>query len=214
MKDIVIVGFGGMGREVACFIDMINKKEPTWNFLGFYDDDPSFVGKEGFCGTLDDLNKVDKPTGVVIAVGKPATRKAVVERLNGKNLYFPNIISPDCCFFKEDDYKIGKGNIIGVGCLISLNVTIGDFNILNNHIALGHDVTLGNYNSLMIGTKICGACNIGDRNYFGVNSTVLQTFSVGNDTMVGTGSVIMKNTRDDSTYFGNPAICLLKKKEQ
>ena len=85
-------------------------------------------------------------------------------------------------------------------------------NILNNHIALGHDVTLGNYNSLMIGTKICGACNIGDRNYFGVNSTVLQTFSVGNDTMVGTGSVIMKNTRDDSTYFGNPARSIIAKK--
>ena len=214
MKEIAIVGFGGMGREVACFIDMINKKEPTWNFLGFYDDDPALADKEGYCGTVEDLNTREKETAVVIAVGKPATSKSVIERLTGKNLYFPNIISPDCCLFKEDDYRIGKGNIIGVGCLISLNVTIGDFNILNNHIALGHDVTVGDYNSFMIGTKICGACKIGNGNYFGVNSTVLQTFSVGNNTMVGTGSVIMKNTIDDTTYFGNPAICLIKKKDK
>lgn len=203
-----------MGREVACFIDMINKKEQKWNIIGFFDDDPALAGKDGVRGTVEDLNGLERETGVVIAVGNPAKRRDIVERLTGKNLFFPNIICPDCCFFKEDDYKMGHGNIVGVGCLISLNVTLGDFNILNNHIALGHDVTVGDYNSMMLGTKVCGLCSIGNGNYFGVNSTVLQTFSVGNNTVIGTGSVIMKDTKDDSTYFGNPAVCLLKKKDK
>ncbi|MBR5398463.1 MAG: NeuD/PglB/VioB family sugar acetyltransferase [Bacteroidales bacterium] len=214
MKDIAIVGYGGMGREVACFIDMINKKEQKWNLIGFFDDNPALAGKDCVLGPVEDLNRLERETGVVIAVGNPAKRKAIVERLTGGNLYFPNIICPDCCFFKEDDYKMGRGNIVGVGCLISLNVAIGDFNILNNHIALGHDVTVGDYNSMMLGTKVCGACNIGNGNYFGVNATVLQTFSIGNNTVIGTGSVIMKDTKDDSTYFGNPAICLIKKKDK
>ena len=35
MKDIVIIGAGGFGREVAWLIEDINKIEPQWNILGF-----------------------------------------------------------------------------------------------------------------------------------------------------------------------------------
>ena len=38
MKDIVIVGAGGFGREVKTIIDAINKSNKAYNFLGFYDD--------------------------------------------------------------------------------------------------------------------------------------------------------------------------------
>ena len=38
MKDIAFFGAGGFGREVACLIKRINEKEPTWNFIGFFDD--------------------------------------------------------------------------------------------------------------------------------------------------------------------------------
>ena len=38
MKDIVIVGAGGFGREVKFIIDRINSIKKTYNLLGFYDD--------------------------------------------------------------------------------------------------------------------------------------------------------------------------------
>ena len=38
MKDIIIVGAGGCGREVANWIEDINKEKKTWNILGFIDD--------------------------------------------------------------------------------------------------------------------------------------------------------------------------------
>ena len=41
MKDIAIYGAGGFGREVACLIKRINEKAPTWNFIGFFDNDPN-----------------------------------------------------------------------------------------------------------------------------------------------------------------------------
>ncbi|MDZ5001311.1 hypothetical protein GNF79_20095, partial [Clostridium perfringens] len=37
IKNIVIVGAGGFGREVAWLIEEINKKELQWNILGFID---------------------------------------------------------------------------------------------------------------------------------------------------------------------------------
>ena len=45
MKDIAIYGFGGYGREIASIIKCINTIEPTWNIIGFFDDDKD---KQGF----------------------------------------------------------------------------------------------------------------------------------------------------------------------
>ncbi|MEC1781329.1 PglD-related sugar-binding protein [Schinkia azotoformans] len=39
MKDLIIVGAGGHGREVLEWILDINEVKPTWNVLGFIDDD-------------------------------------------------------------------------------------------------------------------------------------------------------------------------------
>ena len=38
MKDIVIYGAGGYGREIACLIKRLNAVKKEWNLLGFIDD--------------------------------------------------------------------------------------------------------------------------------------------------------------------------------
>ena len=38
MKDIAIFGVGGFGREVLALIQDINRVEPQWNIVGFFDD--------------------------------------------------------------------------------------------------------------------------------------------------------------------------------
>ena len=40
MTDIIIIGAAGCGREVANWIEDINKAKPIWNVLGFLDDNP------------------------------------------------------------------------------------------------------------------------------------------------------------------------------
>jgi hypothetical protein len=38
MRKLVIVGVGGFGREIAWLVERINAMEPTWELLGFIDD--------------------------------------------------------------------------------------------------------------------------------------------------------------------------------
>ena len=45
MKDIAIYGAGGFGKEVACLINRINEKDPSWNLIGFFDDNPAKKGQ-------------------------------------------------------------------------------------------------------------------------------------------------------------------------
>ena len=84
-------------------------------------------------------------------------------------------------------------------------MTIGDFNIFNGYIPVGHDATIGNYNVIMPSCNISGGVVFGDCNFMGVGSVVLQYLKIGNKTRIGTHSVIMRNTKDNYLYVGNPA---------
>lgn len=209
MKDIVIFGAGGLGREVACLIKRINAVHVEWNLLGFYDDGVEVGVRNEYgavLGNVQDLVARDKEVAVAIAIGSPKTVKMIVEKLTkNKSLQFPNLISPDFSISDPDNYSMGYGNIIQRNCTISCNVHLGNFNILNTGIGLGHDARVGDYNSFMPAVKISGEVTIGDCNFFGVGSIVLQQLKVGNGIKLGAGSVLMRNAKDDLLYLGNPA---------
>lgn len=209
MKDIVIFGAGGLGREVACLIKRINSVHPEWNLLGFYDDGIKVGTKNEYgivLGNVLDLAKCDQKMAVAIAIGVPQTVKKVVDILSlNAQLQFPNLISPDFNISDSDNYSMGYGNIIQRNCTISCNVHLGNFNILNTGIGIGHDAQIGDFNSFMPAVKISGEVTLGNCNFFGVGSIVLQQLKVGNRVKLGAGSVLMRNAKDDILYLGNPA---------
>lgn len=211
MKNVVIVGAGGFGREVASLLKRINKVEPTWNFLGFYDDDTNLLPKGTkneygeVLGTTYDLNKVEEHLSVILAVGSPQSVRLIRERLDNPNIVFPNIIAPDAHILDTDNYKMGEGNILSSFSSISCNVRIGNFNILNNRVSFGHDVEIGDYNVFMTACRISGSSNIGNGNLFGVASIVIPNIKVGEGITVSPGSVIVRKPKDNNTYVGNPA---------
>ena len=209
MKDIAVYGAGGFGCEVACLIHSINKNEPTWNFIGFFDDDSSLKGTKNAYGVVlggrDDLNAYQKPLAIVIAIGNPQDLKRVAENIQNENIEFPNLIAPGTIILDEDSMTIGKGNIISFGCYLSHHIVIGDFNILNGFIPLGHDTIMGNYNVIMPSVNISGGVHIGDCNFLGVQSVVLQSVKIGNHVRLGANSVMMHHAKDGALYIGNPA---------
>ena len=209
MKDIVIFGAGGLGREVACLIKRINTDERQWNLIGFYDDGVPAGSKNEYgivIGNAQDLASSNKEVAVAIAIGNPKTVKKIVEILGiNEKLYFPNLISPDFSISDPDNYEIGYGNIIQRNCTFSCNSKLGNFNILNTGTGFGHDAHAGDFNSFMPGVKISGEVVIGDCNFFGVGSIVLQQLSIGDGNKLGAGSVLMRKAKNDNLYMGNPA---------
>ncbi len=210
MKNIAIFGAGGFGREVACLINIINKKEPEWRLVGFFDDNPNLKGRmishfAPCLGGMDDLNAYTSELALVIPIGNSAAIRSIVGRINNPNVYYPNLIHPDIIFSDPETFRIGKGNILQIGCNFSTNISIGDFNILNGEIALGHDDTIGSFNVFMPDVRVSGTVKIGDNNFFGVGSIILQTLEIGNNVRLGAGSVLMKNPKDGKLYVGLPA---------
>lgn len=210
MKDIAIFGAGGFGREVACLIKKINEKEPTWNFIGFFDDNEALAGLPishfGIChGGTTLLNSWDKPLAIVMAIGSSVVVKKIIEKITNQNVEFPNLIHPNFVISDPESFHIGKGNIIQSGCTATCDVTIGDFNILNGSVVMGHDAKIGNFNTFMPAVRVSGEVKIGDLNFLGVGSIILQQLKIGNNVRLGAGSVLMTKPKDGFLYLGVPA---------
>lgn len=88
MKDIAIFGVGGFGREVLTLIQDINKVEPTWNVVGFFDDGYD-IGYETHglknLGGVKELNEWKTPLAVTIAIGTPRIKRAILNNVSSTN---------------------------------------------------------------------------------------------------------------------------------
>ena len=209
-QKIAIYGAGGFGREVAGAINRINNLgHEQWEIVGFYDDnktigtDISHYGK--ILGGMKELNAIDEPLALTIAVGNPASRKRIYESISNPNISFPNIIAPSFKILDPLTFKIGRGNIIQDSCSVTCDVTIGDFNVLNGSDILGHDDVIGDFNVLMPGVHLSGEVSVGECNLLGVDSVVLQQISIGDNVTLGAGSVLMTKPKNNCTYIGVPA---------
>ncbi|MGC8866333.1 MAG: serine acetyltransferase [Bacteroidales bacterium] len=206
---LAIYGAGGFGKEVAAMVNYINKLNPTWEFIGFFDDSVpqgkliSHLGP--VLGNLDTLNRWSEDLSVVFAIGNPVVLKKLIESIYNPRIEFPNLFHPDVYFADPLSFKAGKGNLAVRGVSFSVDVEIGDFNQFNSFSALAHDVKVGSYNVFMPLSRISGEVRIGDANYFGIGSVVLQTVIIGHQTRIGAGSYVLRSTEDNHLYFGNPA---------
>ncbi len=79
MKDIIIYGSGGLGRETAWFIERINEVKPTFRILGFIDDNVQNKDKifNGYrvLGNSSFLNEIGIKCSIVCAIANAKIRK-------------------------------------------------------------------------------------------------------------------------------------------
>lgn len=207
MKNIAIIGAGGFGREVKTILDSINKITPTYIFIGFYDDGfkkGEIVNGFPVIGGVSDINAVTDQFSIVVAIGDPKTKHAIVSKIVNENVDFPNIIHPNV-LISDDFVEIGKGNIITAGCIITCNIVIKDFVILNLMCTVGHDTTISSFASFMPSVNISGEVLIHEKVYVGTGAKIINQLEIGENTIVGAGAVVSKSLPENCTAVGIPA---------
>ena len=204
MKKIYIVGSGGFAREVAWLIEDINEKNPTWEIMGFIDENEDNIGKElnGYkvLGDLEYLNNQEK-SYVTIAIGIGKVRQKIIKKINKHE--FPVLIHPSVIVSKF--VTIGEGSIICAGSIITTNIEIEKHVIINLDCTIGHDVNLKNYTTILPSVNISGNVTIEERTMIGTGSAIIQGLNIGMDTIIGAGSVVIKSIPGSCTAVGNPA---------
>lgn len=205
MKDIVIIGAGGFGREVAWLIEEINKVSTQWNILGFVDDNEEIQGTEvnGYkvVGNIEWLNKQE--LNVVSAIGDPIIKKKIIERLKSSKNTYPVLIHPSVIY--SDRVSFGEGSIICAANILTTDIKIGEHVIINLDCTIGHDAILGDYTTVLPSVNVSGFVETKDCVSIGTGSAIIQGVSIGENTIVGAGSVVVKDLPANCTAVGSPA---------
>lgn len=212
MKDIIIIGAGGVGREVAFIIEEINKEMPTLNILGFIDDNKEIHGKVingysvlGDLSYLDNYEKKEEKPEVVIAIANYNVKKNIVFKLNNK-FNFATIIHPEVSI--HNTVTIGNGSIIYKGVIMTTNITIGNHVIVSPKCGIGHDSIIKDYVSLLWNVNISGNDVIEEGVLIGSAATVIQGKKVGQSAIIGAGAVVVKDILSNTTNVGVPSIMI------
>ncbi|MCR5837639.1 MAG: acetyltransferase [Lachnospiraceae bacterium] len=208
MKDIIIFGASGFGREVAWLIERINTVSPTWNILGFMDDNESIQGEiiNGYkvIGNTKDVSKYPNAY-FVCAVGASKIREKIINNMKNinPNIKFGTVIDPSVEM--SDLVAIGEGTIICAHTIITVNIEIGKHVIINLDCTIGHDAVLNDFVTLYPSVNVSGITNIGHASELGTGLQIIQGKKVGDYSVVGAGSVIVKDIPDKCTAVGSPA---------
>ena len=203
--DLIIIGASGFGREVLQIIKDINKGKPTWNVLGFLDDNPDALeGYECDYAVIGSIREWEPKENehFVMAIANPKIKEEVTTRLEGKGAQFVSIIHPTAIIGSFN--QIGRGIVVYPYAKITVNTTIGNFvTLLGSNI--GHDATIGDYTTISGMCAINGHALIGRRVFIGGHAVIAPSKKVGDDAYVGSGSVVVTNVRAGYKVFGNPA---------
>lgn len=214
MKNLVIIGAGGVGRETALIVQQINQLDDTWNLVGFVDDNLDNFGKviNGYSviGGIDTLELLDEDYYVVIAIANYKVKKSIVERLKGK-FRFATIVHPKVWI--HDFMTLGEGSIIYEGAILTSNIEIGNHVIVCPKCGVGHDSKVKDYVSLLWNVNVSGNDLIDEGVLMGTGSTVIQGKTIGKGATIGAGAVVVDNVDPFSTAVGVPAKVIKKGEE-
>lgn len=208
MKDLIIFGASGFGREVAWLVERINKAKPTWNILGFMDDNDEIQGTKinGYkvLGKTDDVKKYSDAY-FLCAVGASKVRERIVNNIKEVNpdIKFGTVIDPSAEI--SDLVTIGEDTIICAHTIITVNITIGNHVIINLDCTIGHDAIIQDFATLYPSVNVSGITNIGHAVELGTGMQIIQGKKIGDYSIVGSGAIVVKDIPEKCTAVGIPA---------
>lgn len=205
MKPLVILGSGGLAREIAWLIEDNNKNNPEWEILGFVSDD-HFDSEYRYPILGDDewLLNYPKKIDAVCAIGNPEIKERIWNRYKeNENISFPVIISRHAVV--SDSAKMEDGVIICAGSIVSVNTNFGRFTICDRKTTIGHESCTGNYVTISPGANVSGNVKIGERAFLGTGSNIIQGISIGDNSIIGAGATVIRDIPENCTAVGVPA---------
>ena len=204
--NFVIVGAGGLGREVQLYLDDVLHGSGSANFKGFLDDNPQNISLEKvrslWLGTIADYS-IQNSDRFLVAVGEPRTRRAIVQSLSARGARFGTLIHPTS--YLAAGSAIGPGSILAPFCFVGPGAAIGAHVVFNTYASCGHDSVVGDYSVFSPYAVVNGNVHVEEGVFLGTHATVVLGKSVGRDSKIGAGCTALRDIPARSLALGNPA---------
>ncbi|MCI7711631.1 MAG: acetyltransferase [Helicobacter sp.] len=192
MKNIIIVGSGGLAKDI--YPALKSNLKPDEKIKGFLVDDKSKYTKANFDEPyLGTINKyiIDENDYFLIAFGNNPGRAQTYQNLKAKGAKFFTFIHPSTLLPKR--FYIGDSVLIGAFCIIGEDSVIKDNVFINKFVNVGHDSTIFEHSILCPYVMISGGCTIGQQNFLATRSTIAPNIYIGDFCTISAHTFVKRN---------------------
>jgi len=208
LKNILIIGARGHGKEIAQIIHDLNLKAPFFKILGFIDDDKGLkwvnVLEHKVLGTRKEIiTNTEESVNFAMGIGDPLKKKDIVIGISLGQDRWPCLVHPSVRM--TDSIGFEEGTIIFPGVVLSTDINLGKHVCINTLTSISHDVTVGDYSTINPGCMINGHVEIGACTYIGSGAIVKDEVRIGEGAIIGAGAVVIEDVEARTTVAGVPA---------
>jgi sugar O-acyltransferase (sialic acid O-acetyltransferase NeuD family) len=206
MKNLIIIGARGFGREVYNLAIQTQAYNREWVVKGFLDDNPEALDKfNNYPSIISSVEDYEIQEGdlFICALGDVFYKKKYVNAILLKRGIFTSIVHPTAII--SHNVKLGVGVIIGPFTYIGNDASIGNFTTIQSHVAVGHDVTVNDYCQINALTFFGGFVEVGDETTVNPGAVITPKRKIGSNAVVGLNSTVLRDVKSMSTVFGTPA---------
>lgn len=206
MKKLLIIGAGGCGRDIYHFATSCEGFGKEYTIKGFLDDNKSCLdGYPGFPPVIDSISDyLPEPDDVFIcAMGHVASKKKCVEMMLERGGQFVTLVHPTANV--APDAKIGLGCIVMQQATVGATAVVDDFVLIQISAIVGHDARVGKYSRLDCLSVMVGGTEIKEEVTVHTAAVINHKVVVGKQAHVGACSLVIRNVKQGTTVFGNPA---------
>jgi len=206
MKQLIILGAGGMGRQVYHFAKSCKGYGVDFQIKGFLDGNinalDGYMEYPPILGS-DDTYQIEEDDIFFNSIGDITAKKKCINTILEKGGEFITLIHPTA--------SITEGAIIGQGCMVGPRAgvggesSVGDFCLIQDNAIVGHDVKVGNFCRIDCNVVLIAGVRIDDGVCIHTSSVINHNVHIGENAMVGALSFVIRNVKPGTTVQGNPA---------
>lgn len=205
MKNLVIIGAGGMGRTMYDLAKESLGFGVEFKIKGFIDDNTEALdGFKNYPPMLDRISdyQPSEDEVFVCSIGGHLRKKCIEMLLDRGAVFIPLIHKTSRI---GTNVKMGKGTLVGTYTTIAADAELGDFNFIQSLTIIGHDCKIGSWNRIDSQVMMVGATTIGDNNMIHTGAMINHNVNIGDDCTIGACSFVTMNIESGSTLFAAPA---------
>ena len=206
MKHLIIIGAGGMGRDIYWSAKGCHGYGVDFDIKGFLDDDlssqESFEDYPPLLGTIDGY-QIEEDDVFTCSMGNVKTKSIVCEKLKARGAKFYTLINKTAIVHEHT--TLADGCYVGEFALIGTEATIGENCLIQAYSIIGHDCKIGDYVRIDTHSIIIGSVVIQSRATVHTAAVVSHKVVVGEDATVAACSFVIRKVKEGTTVAGNPA---------
>ena len=206
MKNLVIIGAGGFGREMFATAREAVGYGETFTVKGFLDGNPSaldgFSGYPEIIGTPETY-QIEENDVFITALGSIAARRRCAAMIEERGGRFISVIHRSASI--GPNVTVGDGSLVAHNVVLTADIKVGRHSCVFHGTVIGHDTVLDDFTHVYSLVSVGGNVHIAEGASVFPGARIVPRVEIGSGSTVGIGSAVVRDVAPGITVFGVPA---------